>query len=39
MRGVDPTQDIALSANVDQPVDAGKWGIAQAKMATSIATE
>jgi hypothetical protein len=30
---------MALSANVDQAVDAGKWGIAQAKMATRIATE
>jgi hypothetical protein len=30
---------MALSAIVDQAVDAGKWGIAQAKMATRIATE
>jgi hypothetical protein len=30
---------MALSANVDQAVDAGESGIAQAKMATRIATE
>jgi hypothetical protein len=39
MRGLDATEDTGLSAEVDQAVDAGKWGIAQAKMATRIATE
>jgi hypothetical protein len=39
MRGLDPTQDMALSTNLEQRHHAGNSGIAQAKMATRIATE